>query len=115
MKLALDQAIDSETSAAGDRITATLLKAVLDSKSGQVLAPEGSRVSGRILRLTRQFSGRPGFVLVLSFDTIEIHDVPSPFHATMEHQGFLVFPASHSTRIVPAGYELEWRTSPVSK
>jgi hypothetical protein len=84
---------------------------VLRIKSNDVLAPAGSRVTGRIVRMQHQFGKRPGFVVAISFDTIVIQGVPSPFFVRLTGRGTLDFSTTKSRHIVPAGFKTEWRST----
>ena len=54
-ELALATPIDARSAAAGDVISAQLITPILRSKSSSILAPAGSTVTGRIVRLEHHF------------------------------------------------------------
>jgi hypothetical protein len=80
-KLLFTQPIDTETAAAGDRITAKLASDIRNS-SKTVLAPEGSDVTARIVRL-EHFPGPPSSVrLLVKLETVNVGGSPHTFRAT---------------------------------
>ncbi len=133
VEIALAESIDTETAAIGDPITAILAEAVLDPKTNRILAPQGSRVGGRIIRLRHQLNSEGphypsyrarGFAIALAFDTIEIEGTASPFHGSLEKGGDCKQPGCEQpdaetmffiTRkpkcVVPAGFKTKWRAA----
>jgi hypothetical protein len=80
-KLLFTQPIDTAAAAAGDRINARLASDIRDS-SKMVLAPEGSEVAARIIRL-EHFPGPPSSVrLVVKLETVNVGGLPHSFRAT---------------------------------
>jgi len=71
--------MDSETSAAGDRIEGRLLGALRDA-GGKVLAPAHARVSGRLLRVEVRHPSPPQVTFALRWETIEIDGVNQPLN-----------------------------------
>jgi hypothetical protein len=81
-KLVFTQAIDTTVAAAGDRIKARLNTAIRDASS-RVLAPEGSQITARILKLER-FEGPPASVrIIVKLETVNVGGAPHSFHAAM--------------------------------
>jgi hypothetical protein len=77
--IAFASAIDTDTAAAGDPISAILRKAVVDPRSKAVLIPEGAVVRGRIVRMEHY----PGshFVIAVTLDNLETAGGLVPIHA----------------------------------
>jgi hypothetical protein len=69
---------DSDTAAAGDPFEGTLRKTILD-KDHQVLAPAGTRLHGRILRVQKH---RGQIQIALRFETVELHGLNVPLRAS---------------------------------
>jgi len=70
LQVALSSPINAETAAAGDAVTATVLRDVKE-KNGGIPVHEKDRLHGRILRLEQAFLPTPRWTLVLRFDEIE--------------------------------------------
>jgi hypothetical protein len=82
-KLLFTQPIDTQAAAAGDRIGAKLASAIRDVSSKEVLAPEGSQITVRIVRL-EHFPGPPSSVrMLVKLETVNVGGAPIPFAATM--------------------------------
>jgi len=80
-RLALTNAIDTATAAAGDPIKAKLTSQIKEKGNG-VLIPKGAAVTGRIVQIRRLYL--PGFeslTLALKLETVNATGVPQPFHA----------------------------------
>ncbi|SRR5579864_5633833 len=83
-RIALTNAIDTATAAAGDPIRAKLVSPIKEKGSG-VVVPKGAAVTGRIVRIERFFL--PKFevlTLALKLETVEANGVPQLFHAKPE-------------------------------
>jgi hypothetical protein len=82
-----DRALDTETSAAGDEISAIIDEAHLkEEESGDMPPLKGATVTGRIVRVQHWTARerRPAFFLfALAFETVEINGVTSPFYAKL--------------------------------
>jgi hypothetical protein len=135
IRLAFDEAIDLDTAAAGDIVSATVTTPVSTRRSQTPLVGIGAKARGRILNLERR-PDRGGLVLVaISFDTLEGGESSVPVHMVLE-RGFNVDdPVStrappdgtvirHSTRwpeltlvvrgkrhTIPAGFQSRWVTT----
>ena len=82
-KLIFTQPIDTEAAAAGDRIKAKLASAIRDVSSKEVLVPEGSDITVRIVRL-EHFPGPPSsFRMLVKLETVNMGGTPRPLTATM--------------------------------
>jgi hypothetical protein len=80
-RLALTNAIDTATAAAGDPIKAKLTGPIKEKGNG-VLIPKGAAVTGRIVQIERLYL--PGFetlTLALKLETVNTTGVPQPFYA----------------------------------
>jgi hypothetical protein len=80
-RLALTNAIDTATAAAGDPIK-TKLTGPIKEKGNGVLIPKGAAITGRIVQITRLYL--PGFeslTLALKLETVNATGVPQPFSA----------------------------------
>ncbi len=71
LNLALNEAIDTSTAAAGDAVSATVTSAVREAKSKQILVPAGAIVHGRITRLRRRMHGPDDLIVLIDFETLE--------------------------------------------
>ncbi len=136
--LALTAKIETNTAAAGDLVAARVTRPVREPKSKTVLIPAGAIARGRITRMRHRIGGPEDFVILISFDSVEINGVASPLFVRLdsaaqleririsnpsmtrrgalmmanqgpETWGALIFPAAKSY-VVPAGYETEWQT-----
>lgn len=135
IRLAFDAAIDLDTAAAGDIVSATVKTSVLDPKSRQLLVWNGAKARGRILNLEHRPDRGGFFLIAISFDTLESGAGAVPVHMVLEH-GFnvddpistrvtmggvvlrhstrwpeltLVVPDNHRT--IPAGFQSRWVTA----
>ncbi len=83
-RIALTNAIDTATAAAGDPIKAKLVSPIKGKGNG-VLVPKGAAVTGRIVQMERLYL--PGFeslTLALKLETVEANGVQQPFNAKPE-------------------------------
>jgi hypothetical protein len=131
--LALDAPLDTDSSAAGDPVTARVVKPVHRPGSSAMLIPAGARVRGRITRLEHHLLPNAYFLVGLSFNRLEVQNISSPFAARFESDvelaralganlvvrergvafwdvGFFLFPSHKSRYVLPAGYESKWMT-----
>lgn len=138
ISLALTARIDTNTAAAGDVVSARVTHAVRDPKSKATLIPAGAMARGRITRMRHRVGGPDDFVILISFDALEVNGTASPFFVKLDSVaqlerarampgnrrgmlaityqgpdtwGALIFPAMSSRVVVPAGYESTWRTA----
>ena len=137
LSLALTARIDTATAAAGDVVSARVTHAVRDPKSKATLIPAGALARGRIARMRHRVGGPDDFVILISFDALEVNGTATPLFVKLdsvaqlerariipanrrgmlalanqgpETWGALIFPAAGNRYVVPAGYESTWRT-----
>jgi len=77
--LALAGPIDTATAAAGDPVSANVVRAVRRPGSSQELIPAGAVVRGRIRRVEHHLSPKPYFLIAMAFNRVEVQGVVSPF------------------------------------
>jgi len=82
--LRLTTAIDTDTSAAGDPVTATVVNAVHAVRSLDTLIPAGALVHGRISRIEHHFSPMEYLSIGLSFQSVVFDGALSPFAVRTE-------------------------------
>ena len=83
LPLRLDTEINSERAAVGDRIEATLESAI--EKGGELLAPKGSRVLGRIRRLERFADPEDYFIVALELQELRTPNSRALLQAELVH------------------------------
>lgn len=120
-------AIDSKTAAAGDRIEGVLRSPIVDEK-GNVLAPGGTRVAGRLLGFVERPGGpheRPSIEIEIQLRSLELSGTQVPFAADMvnlagawlsladrrPHVGTFVF---HAKSLHLANLDSKWITAATS-
>jgi hypothetical protein len=131
--LALNEPIDTDTAAAGDPVSARVVKPVRHPGSNTVLIPAGATVRGRITRLEHHFQPQPYFLIALSFNRLVEGDNSSPFAAKYDGSaesarqlgarlhtqgrglefwdvGTFLFPTTKPRHVIPAGFESKWET-----
>jgi hypothetical protein len=131
--LALEGPIDTATAAAGDLVSAKVVKPVHRAGSSEELIPAGAIVRGRIRRVEHHLLPSPYFRIVLAFNRVEVNGAVSPFvvrsepdkdlatklEANLELRdtgifywgvGTFLFPTSKNSIVVPAGFESKWFT-----
>jgi hypothetical protein len=131
--LALMSPIDTATAAAGDEISAKVVKPVRRPGSKDDLIPVGAVVHGRIRRVERHLLPTPYFKIALAFNRVDVQGSVSAFVARSEADpelakelgaslalrdtgiwywgvGTFLFPSSKLHYVVPAGYESKWFT-----
>lgn len=82
LEFVLESPVDLENAALGDPVRAALGRPVVHQ--GQVLAPQGATVLGRLVRLERNTVPYPHYVVGLEFDTLETAAGRIEFSATLE-------------------------------
>jgi hypothetical protein len=85
VELALDSDIDPEKAAVGDAIRAIVTRPILDG--ARIIAPEGSVVRGRLVRVERSAQPFDHYVVGLEFHTLENGKTPFDFFGTMQDAG----------------------------
>lgn len=124
--LVLSTPIDTATAAAGDIISASLTEPILRSKFSGVLAPAGSIMSGRLVRMEHRLRPRNHFVVSMAFDRVQVDGqffklrvksdgnvIFTPKSAEPDPEwpmGTFTFPARTSRYVIPAGFKSKWRT-----
>jgi len=138
LTLALVDAIDLSTAAAGDSVSAKAVHSVRARGSKEVLVPTDAIVRGRILENRYQFNTSQ-FIISIRFDTLEIKGTVSPLSARLDRElkadrravhgfatrgtefslpppgstepgSYLVFPAMSGAYVIPAGFRSKWTT-----
>ncbi len=136
--LALAGEIDTDRAAAGDPVSATLAKPLVDPASKRILAPAGALVHGRITHMEHHIEGENYFLIGFTFETLELPGATLPLSIILDspHQvldprtqtarsvvttesssglhggGTLLFPTRQSRYLVPRGYPSTWITLP---
>jgi len=131
----LRHALDTATSAAGDRFTARLATPIRYG-FGYTVAPKGAPVEGRLLRVQSYYGNPKESIFVLRIESVEVRGVKMPLTAVGDvnfasaqqrgvtgkkkgatiylpyrsetHAALLRFPCEHAT--VPRGYVTHWIT-----
>jgi hypothetical protein len=132
--LALTKPIDTDRVAAGDVISATVTKVVLEPKSQSVLIPAGAVVRGRIVRMEHRFVPSPHFLISINWEQLQLNQGATPFFARINQAfngdqpkrvtvwlpprnessragGWFILPTDKDRYIVPAGYTTRWITA----
>jgi hypothetical protein len=129
--MALTSAISSDAAAAGDAFTGKLAEAARDNV-GKVVAPKGTLVEGRLLRV-QSYAKPPEVVVVLKPEVMWVRGVRVAIHAVRdwtyviaqrwrqgkgaeiliplrgeENSGAFRFSGEHV--VIPAGYHTDWKT-----
>jgi hypothetical protein len=84
VSLALTARIDTTTAAAGDAVSAKVTHAVRDPKSKAILIPAGAIARGRITRMRHRVGGPDDFIILISFDALELNGKASPFFVKLD-------------------------------
>lgn len=131
--LALTAPIDTATAAAGDPVAATVIKPVRRPGSPLDLIPAGAVVQGRLRRVEHHLSASPYFLIVISFNRVDVKGALSPFAARSEPDpdlarelganlavretgvrfwgvGSFLFPTNKKRLVIPAGFQSKWFT-----
>jgi hypothetical protein len=123
----LTAAIDSGAAAAGDAFAGSLMEPLEDQR-GNTLAPRGTAVRGRVMRVER-YANPASVQIGLTLEAIEIGGVALPFHAIPRDAGskartaprellpyapendFLVIQLPGDHRVLRPGNRTEWVTA----
>ena len=131
--LALAAPIDTDSAAAGDPISAKVVRPVRRGGSTAALIPAGATVRGRITRVEHHLLPTPYFLIAISFNRLELTGISSPFAARLDRDdelakelgadvsrrgrgverwdvGTFVFQTGKKRYVLPAGYESPWFT-----
>jgi hypothetical protein len=71
--------IQGDQAAAGDPIEGRLAKPIRDQRQQKILAPEGAKVEGRLMRVEIRHSHPAQFTVALRWETIVVDGVKMPF------------------------------------
>lgn len=83
-RIALTQAIDPATAAAGDTLKGKLTGPI-KAKSGDILVPAGATVTGRILHIERLYGATSeSLAVAYRLETIEVNGMTQPFDASLK-------------------------------
>ncbi|MFN7992281.1 MAG: hypothetical protein U0Q18_01685 [Bryobacteraceae bacterium] len=82
LELSLDDDIDLQNAEIGGPVRATLARALKNGES--ILAPEGARVAGRLVRLERESQPFEHYIVGLEFDTLQFSGGTARFMATLQ-------------------------------
>ncbi len=121
--LALAEAIDTDTAAAGDVVRASIRGPVRDARSKELVMPSGARVQGRIIQM-QHWLGKPRkFTIAVLLEKVEVGGVWRPLYAEIRQRSLEVSRAGQSERVaalvfesrkdeyqVPVGYLSHWVT-----
>jgi hypothetical protein len=83
VELRLETPIDTDTAAAGDPVSATVVHAVHAFQSKEILIPAGAVAHGRVSRLEHHFVPSEYLVIGISFESLEMDGESSPFAARL--------------------------------
>ncbi len=131
--LALTAPIDTATAAAGDPVSAKVLRAVRQPGTNITLIPSGAIVLGRLTRVEHHFLPSPYFLVGISFNRLDWQGAFAPFAAHSEgsaglarelnanlsdpgggfgfwNGGTFLFPTGKKDYIIPAGFQSKWIT-----
>lgn len=130
VRLAFETQIDTDTSAAGDRLVAAVARNVTDPVSKQTLLPAGTRLTGRIVHMEHHLEGREYFIVSIAFDSPHLvldhaRQVLSPSEPTpcwdsvdrIESKGQLnegstfILPSHGGRFVAPRGCQSSWITA----
>jgi hypothetical protein len=76
--IALTTLIQADVAAAGDRIEGRLSKPIRAPGRQASLAPQGARVTGRLMRVEKHYSHPAELTVALRWETLEINGVETP-------------------------------------
>lgn len=111
LRLRFTSKIDSESSFAGDTVSATLDRPLRDTEGGDI--PAGTSLRGHVAQLKKLYGTRPEVVIALRFDTIVLHDVPVPIaleaRGKMDDRGRAQFRFSGEKVVLDKNFVSEWR------
>jgi hypothetical protein len=99
--------IDTVSAAAGDVISARLTRPILGPK---ILAPVGTKVTGRIIRLEHRLNP-PGFILAVALDRLQTGNAVFRVHSINTKPEALSFPTTNPAFVIPAESRSTWRTT----
>ena len=117
LSLALTAPIDTDTAAAGDVVTAKVVKPARYRASKVVLVPAGAKVEGRILQMQHWLQWPSHFTIAIRLEKLEVDGVSRPLYARgvafpgrAPLAAEFTFSTNKKRYIVPAGYQSNWIT-----
>ena len=132
LTLRLTSAIDSDTAAAGDAVTATVSHLVRDPKTHATLIPPGAVAHGRISRMEHAFLPTTQFIIGILWESVTFGSDLVPFTAIPDRSrnvlmavpagqlrrrpipvgpaDALTFPSVEKRHVIHAGEETSWVT-----
>jgi hypothetical protein len=121
----LSEPIDPAVAAAGDAFTARLREALKDAR-GRTVAPRGSKVEGRLLRVQQHFGASAETIVVLRPESVEVRGARVALAAMQDFRKIpkktqILLPFAWETdaalfrfagegAVVPKGAVTNWRT-----
>jgi hypothetical protein len=87
VELRLTTPIDTNTAAAGDAVSAIVLRAVHPPRSTDILIPAGSVVHGRLSLVERHLLPIANVMVAIAWESLEVDGEPSPFAAILNDGG----------------------------
>lgn len=84
VELRLTTPIDTDTAAAGDAVSAAVLRAVHPPRSTDILIPAGAVVHGRLSLVERHLLPIAHVMVAITWESLETDGEPSPFAARLE-------------------------------
>jgi hypothetical protein len=131
--VALESAIQTETAAAGDPISARVVHPVRQLHSTEIVIPAGAMVRGRVRRVEHHVNPKSYFLIGMSFNRLEVDGNVAPFGAHYEgaaelakslganlhpsapgmaywNVGIFLFATDKPNFVLPAGFRSDWFT-----
>jgi hypothetical protein len=100
-QIRFDQAIDTKTAAAGDRIQARLTSSIKDPSSKAVLIREGATIIARIVKLQHYFGAKPSVRMLVKLEKVSVGGSERPLNAAFDSSG----PARRSAAILLGAWD----------
>jgi hypothetical protein len=107
-RIGLTSPVHSETAAAGDAVTGTILHEVKDRRLG-IVARENDVVHGRILRLEQHMYPFPRWLLEIRFDTLEHDGAEQPLELKSRDRATFIFEQAGNF-VIDQSFHSEWET-----
>lgn len=106
--------IDSEQSAAGDPLEATLVHPVRDARGGTI--PARSVIRGHLAQLEKVYSPRRRIIVAMRFDSIVLAGTPVPLQLSpvgqMDQRGRAVYVFAGTKLVLDKRFISRWRVEP---
>jgi len=117
LALALTAPIDTDTAAAGDIVTAKVLRPAWNRSLKEILAPAGAVVQGRIVAMQHWLNWPRHFTIAIRLDKLEARGVARPLYARCPAAAgqapltaYFTFGTKENRYVVPAGFQMNWIT-----